>query len=392
MPCAGGVLRIRCVGGAVVRLRRTISSTILSFFHIDYFRYTLPKVAAEMTGNSPQISGTFSAYAISGREKASLVALPLREPDRDEIRVKVAYVGICGSDLHYYFEGANGSFVIREPLIPGHEVSGTIDLDPQGVHKIGAAVAIHPAQSGAASKGLEGRPHLWHGVRYLGSAATSPHTQGALAQYIYVKRDMVRPLPEGVSLKLGALAEPLAVALHGVALAGALEGKSVLISGAGPIGLLAIVGARSAGAARITTTDIFDEPLARARSVGADEILNVKKSSLPTDSFDVVLECSGSLPAVNSAISAVARGGTIVQVGMISRTSEGVDLGRIVTKELRFLGSFRFNDEMTLALALLQRYPELENCISHQFALSDAQQGFEMAKSAQLSGKVMISC
>lgn len=345
-----------------------------------------------MTGNSPQISGTFSAYAISGREKASLVALPLREPDRDEIRVKVAYVGICGSDLHYYFEGANGSFVIREPLIPGHEVSGTIDLDPQGEHKIGAAVAIHPAQSGAASKGLEGRPHLWHGVRYLGSAATSPHTQGALAQYIYVKRDMVRPLPEGVSLKLGALAEPLAVALHGVALAGALEGKSVLISGAGPIGLLAIVGARSAGAARITTTDIFDEPLARARSVGADEILNVKKSSLPTDSFDVVLECSGSLPAVNSAISAVARGGTIVQVGMISRTSEGVDLGRIVTKELRFLGSFRFNDEMTLALALLQRYPELENCISHQFALSDAQQGFEMAKSAQLSGKVLISC
>ena len=349
-------------------------------------------MARNMTGNSPLISGTFSAYAISGRGKASIVALPLREPDDDEIRVKVAYVGICGSDLHYYFEGANGSFIIREPLIPGHEVSGTIDVDPREEYKSGTPVAIYPADTGEVTKGLEGRPHLRHGVRYLGSAATSPHTQGALAQYIYVKRDMVRPLPEGISLKLGALAEPLAVALHGVTLAGELEGKSVLISGAGPIGLLAIVAARSAGAVRITATDVFDEPLVRARSVGANEILNVKKSSPPTDSFDVVLECSGSVHAVDGAISAVARGGIIVQIGMISGNSEGIDLGRIVTKELRLLGSFRFNNEMSLALTLLQKHPELENCISHEFALIDAPQGFEVARSAQLSGKVLISC
>lgn len=349
-------------------------------------------MARDVSRNSPQISETFTAYAISGREKASLISLPLRDPHGDEIRVKVAYVGICGSDLHYYFDGANGSFVIREPLIPGHEVSGTIDVDPRGELKSGTPVAIHPAETGEVTKGLEGRPHLWHSVRYFGSAATSPHTQGALAQYIYVKRNMVRPLPEGISLKLGALAEPLAVALHGVNLAGALEGKRVLISGAGPIGLLAIVAARSVGAARITATDIFDEPLVRAKNVGADEILNVKKSSLPADSFDVVLECSGNVHAVSDAISAAARGGTIVQIGMISGNSEGVALGRIVSKELRFLGSFRFNDEMNPALTLLEKYPELENCISHEFALIDVQQGFEVARSAQLSGKVLISC
>lgn len=335
--------------------------------------------------------GSYKGLAIFGKEDLKSIDIPDREPEVDEIRIKVGYVGICGSDLHYYFNGANGSFEIKEPLIPGHEVSGEIDSDPLGEFPAGTAVAIFPAQSGEAIPGLEDRPHLWRGVRYLGSAATTPHTQGAMARYLFVKRAMVRPLPGGVSLKSGALAEPLAVAMHGVKLAGDIKGKSVLITGAGPIGLLMVAAVKDAGAKHITITDVFDEPLSRATSLGANKTINISQESLGKDSYDVVFECSGNIKAVNSAISAVQRGGTIVQVGMLGGDAHGVDIGLVVTKELRFYGAFRFNNEMEDALNLLATNPELEKCISHVFAMSDAVEAFTVAKNPQLSGKVLLS-
>ena len=224
----------------------------------------------------------------------------------------------------------------------------------------------------------------------MGSAATTPHTQGGMAQFINVKRTMVKLLPEGVTPSIGALAEPLAVALHGVNLAGNLSGKKVLVSGSGPIGLLSIVAARSAGAESITATDLFDEALERARLVGADSTINVGVESLPENSFDVVLECSGSARAVNSAIAAAQRGGVIVQVGMLGSGAHPIDFGAIVTKELRVNGAFRFNEEMEQALTLLQESPALEKCISHTFGFTEVLQAFEMAKDAKNSAKVLV--
>ena len=343
-----------------------------------------------MTLNQELATGTHQAFVIHGKCNGAIIEMPLEAPGADEIRVKVAYVGICGSDLHYYFEGANGSFAINEPLIPGHEISGHIDVDPQGEFSVGSAVSIFPAQSGRAIAGLEDRPHLWHGVRYMGSAATTPHTQGGMAQFINVKRTMIKLLPEGVTPSIGALAEPLAVALHGVNLAGNLSGKKVLVSGSGPIGLLSIVAARSAGAESITATDLFDEALERARLVGADSTINVGVESLPENSFDVVLECSGSARAVNSAIAAAQRGGVIVQVGMLGSGAHPIDFGAIVTKELRVNGAFRFNEEMEQALTLLQESPALEKCISHTFGFTEVLQAFEMAKDAKNSAKVLV--
>ena len=333
----------------------------------------------------------YRIFEIHGKKNGQIANREMRQPADDEIRVKVSHVGICGSDLHYYFEGANGSFAIQEPLVPGHEISGVIDVDPRNEFSPGTAVAIFPAQAGTPIAGLEDRPHLWHGVRYMGSAATNPHTQGGMAEYIFVKRNMVRALPKGVSLAAGALAEPLSVALHGVTLAGNLSGKRVLVSGSGPIGLLSIVAAKSVGATEITATDLFDEALQRARNVGADETINVRDASLPENSFDVVFECSGSSRALNSAIAAVQRGGTIIQVGMLSPGAHPIEIGLVVTKEIQLNGAFRFNDEMDRALNLLQQLPQLERCISHQFSLENIVEAFEMAHDAQSSGKVLVA-
>ena len=378
MPRAGLVEITSAFFGALAE-ESAVSVISSPFFHSSQLRYTLPDMA-----------GTYRHFEIHGKKDGRIVNRAIPEPAADEIRVKVSHVGICGSDLHYFFEGANGSFAIKEPLVPGHEISGEIDLDPQSEFNAGTPVAIFPAQPGVPIEGLVERPHLWHGVRYMGSAATNPHTQGGMAEYIIVKRGMVRQLPTGVSLAAGALAEPLAVALHGVKLAGDLTGKKVLVSGSGPIGLLSIVAAKSAGADEITATDLFDEALARAIDVGADKIVNVSSSSLSDNFFDVIFECSGSPRALNSAIAAAQRGGVIVQVGMLGSGLHPIDIGAVVTKELRVNGAFRFNDEMEEALILLQQIPQLERCISHQFSIDDVLTAFEVAHDAKASGKVLV--
>jgi L-idonate 5-dehydrogenase len=227
----------------------------------------------------------------------------------------------------------------------------------------------------------------------MGSAATLPHTQGGMCDYIYVKRWMIKVLPSHLSLRAGALAEPLAVALHGIALAGEIRGKRILVSGSGPIGLLTIAAAKKRGVRSITATDLVPTALERARVLGADSLINVSEEKLPADSYDVIFECSGNPDAVNAALSAVERGGTIVQIGMISRIKPEISIGLVVTKELRFLGAFRFNEaigEMDEAISFLATEPNCEKCISHTFPFEKVVEGFVTARDSALSGKVLI--
>jgi len=151
---------------------------------------------------------------IHGREDIRLEDVPMPEPGSGEVRLRIAYVGICGSDLHYYFNGANGAFVVKEPMAPGHEVSGVVDFDPSGKLASGTPVTVHPATFGEPLPGIEDKRHLFPGGSYLGSASTHPHTQGGMSEFLIVKDFMVRPLPEGMDLRVAALAEPLGVALH----------------------------------------------------------------------------------------------------------------------------------------------------------------------------------
>ena len=168
---------------------------------------------------------------IHGREDIRLEDVPTPEPGPGEVRLRIAYVGVCGSDLHYYFNGANGAFVVEEPMAPGHEVSGVVDFDPSGKLDPGTPVTVHPATFGDPIPGIEDKRHLFPGGSYLGSASTHPHTQGGMSEFLIVKDFMVRPLPEGMDLRVAALAEPLGVALHGINVAGGVEGKRVVVSG-----------------------------------------------------------------------------------------------------------------------------------------------------------------
>jgi L-idonate 5-dehydrogenase len=329
------------------------------------------------------------AAFIDAKETLVVREIGVPQPGPAQVRVRIDYVGICGSDLHYYFEGANGAFVVREPLIPGHEVSGRIDLDPTGEWAAGTPVTVHPATFGTPTTDLD--PHLWPGGAYLGSASTWPHTQGGLAEHLLVAREMVRVLPASLPVRRAVLAEPLAVALHGLGKAGDVAGRRVLVTGSGPIGLLAVAAAVAAGAAEVTATDVLEGPLERARMLGAAHTVDVSREQLTENAYDVVLECSGVAPSISAALRAARPGGTVVQVGMVPDEARPVNIAPFISKELRYFGTFRFLDEIDRAIALLDAVPGIERVITHEIAADDAVRAFTVAKDSQASGKVVVA-
>lgn len=331
------------------------------------------------------------SLVIHGKEDIRWEDRDAPEPRTGEVRLRVGFVGICGSDLHYYFHGANGEYTIREPLVPGHELSGVVDLDPSGRLAPGTPVTVHPARYGASVPGLEERPHLRPGGDYLGSAAANPHRQGGASELLIVEEHMIRVLPEGLPLERAALAEPLAVALHAVGLAGDITGLRVLVIGAGPIGLLVVAAAVHAGAAVVGASDVRPEPLDRAQSLGATEVSLVGRDTIENESYDVVFECSGVGAALTQAVRAARRTGTIVQVGMLPNADTGVNLAPMLAKELTIRGAFRFSTEIDDAVRMLAESDALDPVISHVIPASDAVHAFEVARDSSASAKVLLS-
>lgn len=333
------------------------------------------------------------AIFITEKEHLRIREVPTPQPGPGEVRVRVEYVGICGSDLHYYFDGANGAFVVREPLTPGHEMSGRVDFDPSGEWAAQTPITVHPGRFGAPDERYPDRPHLWPGGSYLGSAATLPHTQGALAELLIVERAMLRQLPAALPVRRAVLAEPLGIALHAINQSGPIDGKSVLVTGAGPIGLLTIAAARAAGARAVAATDVLPEPLERARAAGADTVYDVTTDGVP-DGFDVVFECSGVPASVSTALAATRPAGTVVLVGMMPADPRPVALVPLASRELTVVGSFRFSDEIDAAIELLDSRPELEQVITHEFTAGPVDtvvEAFGAAKDSRRSGKVIIA-
>lgn len=333
-------------------------------------------------------------FKILGVKNATFGDTGIGQPNLGQVKIKVAYVGICGSDLHYFYNGENGAFKINEPLTPGHEMSGYIEQDPLGELKIGTPVTVHPATFGNETSGLEDKPHLWPSGGYLGSASTHPHTQGALCEFILVDRKKVRVLPNDLDIKTAALAEPLSVALHAINISGGVNGKSVLVSGAGPIGLLVIAACKILGAKSIAVSDIKMPPLNLATYLGADTKFLTPDEVTPTESFDLVFECSGSPLALSSALNAVNRSGVVIQVGMLPSGFREFNISPLVSKEVQLRGTFRFNQEIDSAILMLSKNKLFNLVIGsvYKFAsLDEIIAAFHSAKSAQTPGKVLIS-
>jgi L-idonate 5-dehydrogenase len=313
-----------------------------------------------------------------------------------QVLIRLGAGGICGSDLHYYFEGRNGSFVIREPLIPGHEASGVVAKVGPGVTRVkpGDKIAVSPSHAcGHCDYCREGREHLCRNMRFLGSASLYPHVQGMFCEYFVMGERQCYPVAGDISLGELAFAEPLAVALHAVNRGPALVGKSVLITGAGTIGCLTVIAARLAGARQITVSDVLDRPLATATAVGADRTIRADREAdaLATPQFDVAYEVSGSFAALKACVAAVKRGGTVVQVGTLPHEPLPFVVNEIMSKELDLKGAFRWGIEFDWAVDYLSsRRVDVRPLLSGQFPLQDAVKAFELAKDKTRSTKVQV--
>mgnify|MGYP003584782806 CR=1 FL=1 len=330
--------------------------------------------------------------------------LRLDEQDAGEIGpgqvlVKVGMGGICGSDLHYFHNGGFGTVRIKEPMVLGHEVAGTVVAVAPGVEdvRIGDKVAVNPSRPcGACKFCLEGLPNQCLDMRFYGSAMRTPHVQGACPNMLLCEASQCVKVADHVPLRLAALAEPFSVGLHGVSRAGPLLGKRVLVSGCGPIGVLAIAAARAHGAASITATDVVDEPLAIARAMGADDVINVAKDkawvsrhSADKGTFDVMLECSGNERALRDGLEVMRPRGVVVQLGLGGDVS--IPQNMVVAKELSICGSFRFHAEFALAVKLINEgRVDLSPVVSHTFPMLQARQAFELASDRQKAMKVLI--
>jgi L-idonate 5-dehydrogenase len=330
--------------------------------------------------------------------------LRLDEQDAGEIGpgqvlVKVGMGGICGSDLHYFHNGGFGTVRIKEPMVLGHEVAGTVVAVAPGVDsvRIGDKVAVNPSRPcGACKFCLEGLPNQCLEMRFYGSAMRTPHVQGAFRNMLLCEATQCVKVADHVPLRLAALAEPFSVGLHGVSRAGPLLGKRVLVSGCGPIGVLAIAAARAHGAAEITATDVVDEPLAIARAMGADQVINVAQDkgwvsrySADKGSFDVMLECSGNERALRDGLEVMRPRGVVVQLGLGGDVS--IPQNMVVSKELSICGSFRFHAEFALAVRLINEGRiDLSPVVTHTFPMLKAREAFELASDRKQAMKVLI--
>lgn len=320
-------------------------------------------------------------------------------PRRDEAIVDIAYGGVCGSDLHYWRHGAAGASVLREPMVLGHEVSGVVSVaaaDGTGPAE-GTRVTVHPLtpHGDGRTPWPSHRPNLAPASSYLGSALHLPHTQGAFAARVALPVRMLFALPDTLDLRTAALAEPAAVAWHAVHRVGTVAGRSVAVIGAGPIGQLAAAAAQGLGAAHVTVTDLHPAPREIAVRRGAHALDARDADAISQLHADVVIESSGTVPGLEAAVSAAARGGDVVLLGLQAAGQVPAPMATAITRELSLHGSFRFGDEFGEVIdALASGAIDVTGVISHVRAVQrtdDAVDAFEIAADASRSCKVLLA-
>lgn len=341
------------------------------------------------------------AATLFAPEDLRLVEHELGPLARGMVRVRFGAGGICGSDLHYFRHARTGDFVVNSPLILGHEVSGeVVEINGSAPElAVGDRVCVNPSRwCGHCRYCREDRPNLCENIYFMGSASKTPHMQGGFASLFDATPAQCVKVPATTPYAAAALAEPLAVCLHAVTRAGDIRDRSVVIFGAGPIGLLTMLAAKQKGCGSVTMVDIAAAPLALARQLGADHVLNVSggdeelKAEAEARRWDVGFEVTGSPAGLASAIASVRRGGVLVQVGNLPGGQIPTPANAVMAKELDFRGTFRFGREFDDAVQLITSGEiDVLRLVTGEYPLASAILAFRQALDRSQSVKVMLT-
>lgn len=307
---------------------------------------------------------------------------PMPRVGPKDVLIEVKAVGVCGSDVHYYEHGRIGMYVVRQPLILGHESAGVItevgiDVDRS---RIGERVAIEPGiPDGTCEQCRAGHYNLCPAVRFLGT----PPVDGAFVNYITIPTQFAYTLPDNLSDEEGAMIEPLSVGLWACRKARLRGGDHVLITGAGPIGMLAMKVAFALGVAAVTITDVSPQRLAIAQQLGATRTVNVAEQPLAQAGVeaDVLLECSGNQRALIDGIRSLHPAGVAVVVGMNPGEELSVPMSFIQNREITLTGTFRYANTYADAIALVASGRiDVRSIITGRYPLEAAEQALQATK------------
>ncbi|XP_074647414.1 sorbitol dehydrogenase-like [Tubulanus polymorphus] len=338
------------------------------------------------------------------QEKMKLILedKPIPKPGNDEVQIAMHSVGICGSDVHFWRKGAIGEFVVKSPMKLGHESSGIISEVGSNVKhlKIGDRVAIEPQTTCGSCRFCKGgRYNLCADVKFH----ATPPFDGTLARYIVHNADLCFKIPDNMSLEEGALCEPLSVGIHACRRGNVSLGHKVLITGAGPIGLVSMLSAKAMGASEICVTDISAERLEFAKKMGADhtllidtqdvDVLSEKVQTAFGVKADVTIECSGAQSSLELAIYSTANGGCIILVGM-GPEKVTVPLLYAACHEIDIRGIFRYANTWPTAISMISSGAvNVKPLVTHHFPIEDALKAFETASTGAGGAiKVIIDC
>jgi L-iditol 2-dehydrogenase len=313
---------------------------------------------------------------------------PVPTPADDEVLIKVASVGVCGSDVHYYREGRIGDFVVDEPLVLGHEASGQIVAVGSNVpdSRIGERVAIEPQRPcRVCAQCAAGRYNLCPNMQFY----ATPPIDGAFQEYVTIQAPFAHPVPDSVSDDAAALFEPLSVGIWAARKAGIVPGSRVLIAGAGPIGVITTQAAKAFGAAEIIVTDPVAERRSMVERFGATTTLDPRTDSVADLGVDAFIDCSGATPAVKAGITAVRGAGRVVLVGM-GADEIALPIPVIQNRELTVTGVFRYTHTWPVATHLAASgQVDLESLVTGRFDLDHAEDALNADRTPG-SLKVMV--
>ncbi len=330
------------------------------------------------------------AAQLTGIRKLEILDVP--DPtinNNDDVLIRMNSVGICGSDVHYYVHGAIGNRIVEYPFTIGHEGAGTIEAVGTAVAnlKVGDRIAIDPAITcGKCDQCLAGRENTCRNLSFAGCPDESP---GILSEYIVLPERCCLPISDDTTLDQAVFSEPLSIGVYAVKNSIALEGKDMIIQGAGPIGLSVLMAAKEHNPNLIAITDRIIPRLDIASDAGADWVGNIDDINVIEEfakvaprGADVVFECCGQHDALDDALELLKPGGKLVIVGIPEGNRISLDLNTFRHKELTVYCVRRQNKCVEKALELMAKDPgSIDRFVTHRFSLSEAKKGFDLVDS-----------
>ena len=331
------------------------------------------------------MEGTMKVAVMNGIGKMGYTERPIPVPKDDEVLVKLEYVGICGSDLHYYETGAIGPYVVEPPFVLGHEPGGVVvEVGKHVKHlKVGDKVALEPGKTcGHCEFCRQGQYNLCPDVIFF----ATPPVDGVFQEYVAHEADLCFKLPENVGTMEGALIEPLAVGFHAANQGGAHIGQTAVVTGAGCIGLVSMMALKAQGVSRVIVVDIMPKRLEKALELGADCVINGKEQDVVQavldltggKGCDLVVETAGTEITTRQAIHMTRKGATIVLVGYSKSGEMTLPMSLALDKELTFKTVFRYRHVYPMAIdAVAAGKINLKGIVTDVFELDDIQNAMD---------------